>query len=86
MIKRKVLFLLSLILLLLCTAVHKSSILDSVRASIAVNQVSDDVVINSLSRAVATGSAPETIVTVLFLMALVGITLSFFKKKEKYND
>ncbi len=87
MIKRKFIFIISIIFMLTAFVLFKSDIGTSLQATLAVNQVSDNIAINSLARTIATsGVGIDTLSSVMFLLSCVGILFSLVPKKEKKNE
>ena len=86
MIKRKVLFVFSLIFIGFSVMVYNSDIATSITAAVAVNQVSDDIVVNSLSRMVARGQGVHLIYSIPFLLGSAGAICSLIPKRKKKDE
>ena len=83
MIERKVIFTISVILLASSMFIAKTGLPDSVTASLAVNQLSDDIVISSVSRQQARKQAIDQFLGGAVALGIGGVVLSFIPKPRR---
>jgi len=82
MIKRKFIFSISLLVITLVLIISITGILDSLSANTAVSQLSDDIVINTLSRNMIVNNGYTKIITVIGALSIIGICFSFIPKHK----
>ena len=83
MIKRKFLFTLSVMHIVVGWMVLLTGVGTGVSSSVAVSQLSDDIVINSMARESTRSGLPVRLPQGMLLIGALGTVISFIPKKEK---
>lgn len=86
MIKRKFVFIIGVMIVILTGVLMGAGISDGLTAMTAVGQLSNDIVVNSAARSIVNHDTYNIILNVFMSFGLAGIGMGFIPKSKKEND